>query len=324
VIDDSIVILKSMSMALRKLEYDVAQAENGLEGLKKLMAGPFDLVLCDFLMPVMDGLDCVKQFRSWEKLNRPGFQQLIVGISAHANENVATQGLAAGMDDFRSKPLRIACVRELCTSEITRSRSMKLDAFVQSMPSSTNLKHKVFSILDRKRGARDDCDGSPSEVPNDQRSKHQRTITGNTTCCSHGHSCLVACERKNSTLVADLSNTLEAQGWKIFASYNSDDLLRLLQTRNWDAVLIDEDMAGVCKCMMQFREWEKHNRVNLQKNTSIMVNLDIPLSNDGNCIPAIHAPSGFDSVVRKTSLETDLKQILNLGATSSLSIVLKG
>lgn len=181
VIDDSMVILKSMSMALRKLDYEVAQAENGLEGLEKLMVEPFDLVLCDFLMPVMDGLDCVKQFRSWEKLNRPGFQQLIVGISAHANENVAAQGLAAGMDDFRSKPLRITCLREICASEIVKSRSMKLDAFVQSMSNSINLKDKVFNVLDKKRGATDDCDVSPSDVPNDQRSKRQRTMTGNTT-----------------------------------------------------------------------------------------------------------------------------------------------
>lgn len=110
----------------------------------------------------------------------------------------------------------------------------------------------------------------------------------------------------------------------MFASYDSDDLLRLLQTRNWDAVLIDEEMAEACQCMMQFREWEKHNRVNLQKNTSIMVDLDMPLSHNGDFKPAIHAPSGFDSVVRKPSLEADLKQILHLSATSSMSIVMKG
>ena len=102
VIDDSSVVRKSLAMALkRKLGYSVSLAVDGLDGLNKLRETPFDLCLCDFLMPVMDGMDCVKQFREWEKENRPWDRQLIIGISAHASANDGGRGIKAGMDDFK-------------------------------------------------------------------------------------------------------------------------------------------------------------------------------------------------------------------------------
>ena len=55
-----------MSRMLTRLGFDVVEAVNGLEGLKELKGHLFDLVLCDFLMPVMDGSDCVQQYRQYE------------------------------------------------------------------------------------------------------------------------------------------------------------------------------------------------------------------------------------------------------------------
>jgi hypothetical protein len=53
VVDDSIVIRKNLGRSLSLLGFDVEVAENGLEGLEKLKKGPFDLVLCDFLVSVI-------------------------------------------------------------------------------------------------------------------------------------------------------------------------------------------------------------------------------------------------------------------------------
>ena len=79
VIDDSVVIRKSLSRALSKLGFDVATAVNGLEGLKDLQSNVYDVVFCDFLMPVMDGLDCVQQYRDWEAIHRPWIQSIHCG-----------------------------------------------------------------------------------------------------------------------------------------------------------------------------------------------------------------------------------------------------
>lgn len=78
VIDDSITIRKSIERALTKMGFAVTQACNGMEGLKQLQLSLFDVVLCDFLMPIMDGLDCVQQYRSWENRHRPWFRQVII------------------------------------------------------------------------------------------------------------------------------------------------------------------------------------------------------------------------------------------------------
>lgn len=55
VIDDSMVIRKTISKALSSLGYDVTVAVDGMEGLRALKETIFDLTFCDFLMPVMDG-----------------------------------------------------------------------------------------------------------------------------------------------------------------------------------------------------------------------------------------------------------------------------
>jgi len=76
VIDDSITIRKSIDRALTKYGFTVTHARNGMEGLKELKNMPYAVTFCDFLMPIMDGLDCVKQYREWETLHRPNFKQV--------------------------------------------------------------------------------------------------------------------------------------------------------------------------------------------------------------------------------------------------------
>jgi CheY-like chemotaxis protein len=56
VIDDSIVVRRSLSQTLNQLGFDVVQAGDGVEGMKELQQTLFDIVLCDFMMPVMDGV----------------------------------------------------------------------------------------------------------------------------------------------------------------------------------------------------------------------------------------------------------------------------
>lgn len=76
VIDDSKVIRKVLYRALTNMGFEVKLAENGLQGLNEMKNTIFDIVLCDFLMPIMDGMDCVKQYREWEKSNRKWFDQV--------------------------------------------------------------------------------------------------------------------------------------------------------------------------------------------------------------------------------------------------------
>lgn len=107
VIDDSIVIRKSIGKALTNLGFHITYASDGMQGLQALQSAKFDVVFCDFLMPVLDGLDCIEQYRSWEIKHRPDFHQKIVGLSAHAGEEDISRGKKAGMDTFVSKDSKL-------------------------------------------------------------------------------------------------------------------------------------------------------------------------------------------------------------------------
>ncbi len=86
-------------MLLRRQGHNVTQAENGAEALKKILAGcgthgdgsiedvfvPFDIVLMDFNMPVMDGLEATTRLRALEKSSGGQRHQFVVGFSANSD-----------------------------------------------------------------------------------------------------------------------------------------------------------------------------------------------------------------------------------------------
>ena len=85
VIDDSITVRKPLAKTIMSQGFQCDVAKNGLEGLEKMKIKKYDFVFLDFLMPVMDGIDCIKQLRLWESQKRPDFSQCIIGISANAS-----------------------------------------------------------------------------------------------------------------------------------------------------------------------------------------------------------------------------------------------
>jgi CheY-like chemotaxis protein len=103
VVDDSSVIRKVGSRGLGKLGFDVEHASDGLEGLEMMKLKNYDLVLCDFSMPNMDGFDCVSAYREWEKENRTS-RALIIGMSSFPGEEERSK--PCGMDNFKLKPLK--------------------------------------------------------------------------------------------------------------------------------------------------------------------------------------------------------------------------
>ncbi len=87
---------------LQKLGHSVTTAGDGHEALLALDRGAFDLVLMDVQMPGMDGFECTRCIRS----ERPVPHLPIVALTAHAMAGDRERCLAAGMDDYLSKPIR--------------------------------------------------------------------------------------------------------------------------------------------------------------------------------------------------------------------------
>jgi signal transduction histidine kinase len=103
VADDNPVSIKVARSYLEKMGYRVEQASNGQEVLQILALHPFDAVLLDVRMPVLDGFEAARQIcQRWEVGNRPR----IIAMTANAMPGDKEECLAAGMDDYLVKPLR--------------------------------------------------------------------------------------------------------------------------------------------------------------------------------------------------------------------------
>jgi signal transduction histidine kinase/CheY-like chemotaxis protein len=97
--EDSLDNQRLISMYLRRAGLEVAVAENGKLAVEYALANEFDLVLMDMQMPVMDGLEAVRLLRG------AGYAQPIVALTANAMKEDQERYLAAGCDDFLSKPI---------------------------------------------------------------------------------------------------------------------------------------------------------------------------------------------------------------------------
>ena len=84
---------------------------NGLEAVNAVTNGQYALVLMDFQMPVMDGLEATTRIRTEEARRRssggPDKHIPIIAMTGSVLKEDRDRGLAAGMDDYLTKPLRI-------------------------------------------------------------------------------------------------------------------------------------------------------------------------------------------------------------------------
>jgi len=88
-----------------KLGHQVIVVNNGREALAAVHAGKFDLIAMDVQMPEMDGLDATRAIRAVERA--AGTHIPIIAMTAHAMKGDRERCLAAGMDGYTSKPIRI-------------------------------------------------------------------------------------------------------------------------------------------------------------------------------------------------------------------------
>ena len=111
--EDNPVNQMVMLKLLNKLGYRADVAANGTEVLHSLELQPYDLILMDVQMPEMDGFEATRAIR---KRWGPAGQPKIIAITAYALKSDREKCLAAGMDDYISKPVKLEELRTVLES----------------------------------------------------------------------------------------------------------------------------------------------------------------------------------------------------------------
>jgi len=103
VVEDNPVNQKLVSKLLERVNHFVKVANNGKEALAELNVKPYDLILMDLQMPVLDGYETLKIIRESEK--ERGGHIPIIAFSAHAVQEEKNKCLELGFDEYLTKPI---------------------------------------------------------------------------------------------------------------------------------------------------------------------------------------------------------------------------
>ena len=117
VVDDDALIRELLSDLLETAGYQVWMAEDGLAGLDLLRNGPFDLILVDYRMPRMSGLDMSAFIRKTDTVT-PII--LITGDYCTLDRAIVAQ---AGITQILPKPLKVRELLDICSTESKKKRA---------------------------------------------------------------------------------------------------------------------------------------------------------------------------------------------------------
>jgi len=113
VVEDNRINCRLVQQMLVSLGLSSDSAEEGSQCLKMHQAQPYDVILMDVQMPVLDGLDTTRRIREMER-NGSGLKRAhIIALTANALAGDRDRCLAAGMDDYLSKPIRSVALAEV-------------------------------------------------------------------------------------------------------------------------------------------------------------------------------------------------------------------
>jgi two-component system sensor histidine kinase/response regulator len=138
IIEDDLTLRTETSTILKFEGYEVWEADNGLSGLKLAISLLPDLILCDIMMPEMDGIQVLQEIRSTDSTRLTPF----VFLSALAERSNLRLGMETGADDYLTKPFT--------RDELLNAIHVKLEKSADiSRNMEKEMKHLRESIISR-------------------------------------------------------------------------------------------------------------------------------------------------------------------------------
>ena len=142
IIDDNKDMQKLIS-ALLGADYNVISASNGSEGLRLASKYVPDIIICDVMMPVMDGLECCRRIKAEVITSHIP----VLMLTACSLDEQRVQCYECGSDGYIAKPFNSEVLKSRCASLITnRKRIKELWQGPASAPASPKLRQQVTDI----------------------------------------------------------------------------------------------------------------------------------------------------------------------------------
>ncbi|HXI11017.1 MAG TPA: response regulator [Thermodesulfobacteriota bacterium] len=115
VVEDSPTMSQLLTFILKKLkDVEVVAVHDGVNGLKKISEGKYDLILTDINMPLMDGLKFISLVRG-DKSNMNKDIPIVI-ITTEGEEEVRSEGMALGANSYITKPVKAGEVFDTVSS----------------------------------------------------------------------------------------------------------------------------------------------------------------------------------------------------------------
>ena len=140
VVDDERSMRDMLRIVLTRDGYDVVVAKNGTEGIERLNAEPFDLLLSDIRMPDLSGVDVLRAAR---EINR---EIVAFMMTAFASTETAVEAMRLGALDYFTKPFSMDELRLKIRQHLEASRLKKENLLLKR---ALNVSHEFSSILGR-------------------------------------------------------------------------------------------------------------------------------------------------------------------------------
>ena len=158
-IEDEITLAKNIKLYLEDYDYEVQVTETGAQALKALDTFQPDIILLDYQLPGINGLEFLDKLRAIESVAK------VIMVTAHGNTQVAVDAMKAGAVDYLTKPLRLSELKLLIDKTVSIERIEQALTYYcdkqievkglskllgNSLPMRT-LKHRLLDLLEAER-----------------------------------------------------------------------------------------------------------------------------------------------------------------------------
>ena len=141
IIEDEKLIRWSLRQRLEEAGYFVDEAETARDGLAKLAADTFDLVMLDYRLPDLTGLDVLRSIRTTDK------DQIVLMMTAFSNVEDAVEAMRLGAFDYVSKPFKMDALMLTVDKALETTRLKREIAFCR-----INMRFTHPAAIDRAAG----------------------------------------------------------------------------------------------------------------------------------------------------------------------------